>query len=378
MIEFSRVAIAAVAIAGTMAGVAKAGGYGAVLAYEEGISPRYFLGAPPALVERDVCATGYHSCSEIGQQDCCPDSQYCYIDSAWVPSCCDILSYCNNPCNITHYLCNITTTVSGTTSAASSCCQRPCSATVQYQCPSSLGASCCDLGFTCVSNGCISPPSSSITPDTSGCATGQFSCASSLGGGCCGLGDTCISSDAALLCSNPSATPIRNVTMPTTNGSSELSAGAKAAIGVSIGIVACLVIAGGLWFCMRSRRNLHGTQSPHSQPASENQNTSQAGPSDGRDGRVRPPGVSATRGYSGPHAVAGPYTRHSSHGNTPERGVPLVPVRPSDIMPPVEMGDSKEHSNVTSPGELNEVSTDYINANSENSKAMAELAADNT
>jgi hypothetical protein len=51
--------------------------------------------------------------------------------------------------------------------------------------------------------------------------------------------------------------------------------------------------------------------------------------------------------------------------------VPVSPESPGDIVPPVEIGNSREHSNVTSPGELSEVNTDYINVVAEN-KAVPE------
>jgi hypothetical protein len=373
MIRFYKFVIVAIV------GATEALEYGAVLEYGEGISPRYFLGSPPSLMKRDGCSLGSHSCSEIGLEGCCLDTQYCFVDSTWTASCCDLQSLCTNPCqNISHYYCNTTTTVSGTASVASGCCQRPCVATSQYQCPSSFGAGCCGLGFTCTtSSSCISPlPTAttllSIIP--SGCTTGQIGCPASVGGGCCDIGATCVSSDAALLCSSsPNPTGLR--TGEVFVGTSGLSTAAKAGIGAGLGIAACLALVGGLWFWMRQRKKSHRSVTPQTQSVDGAQEMSVSGASAARPERQR--GVSGARGYFGPHATVGPYTEHSSGGTTPLRGVPVAPVTPGDIMPPVEIGSSKEHSkehsNVTSPGEVNEVNTDYMSVAPESTEFRAEL-----
>jgi hypothetical protein len=371
MIRFHRFVIVAIAVA---IGVAEAEEkYGAILEYGEGISPRYFLGSPPSLMKRDGCAPGSHSCPEIGYEGCCPDTKYCYVDSTGTANCCDLLSTCNNPCDTSHYYCNATTTVSGTASVTALCCQRPCVATSQYQCPSSFGAGCCNLGYTCATSGCIPPVSTpttllSILP--SGCTSDQISCATSLGGGCCDVGATCISSDAALLCSSsPNPTGLRTGIVLV--GSSGLSTAAKAGIGAGLGIAACLALAGGLWFWMRQRKKPRGSVTSQSQSVNGRQEMSVSGASAGRPPRQRD--TSGARGYFGPDATVGPYTEHSSGGATPLRGVPIAPVTPGDIVPPVEIGSSKEHSNVTSPGELNEVNKDYMNAVPETTEHRAEL-----
>jgi len=75
-----------------------------------------------------------------------------------------------------------------------------------------------------------------------------------------------------------------------------------------------------------------------------------------------------TDDYFGPHARTGPYTDAS--GFTPvegmqsmlARGVPLSPDSPGDIVPPVEIGHSRENSNVTSPGiEMNGEREEEVN-----------------
>lgn len=40
----------------------------------------------------------------------------------------------------------------------------------------------------------------------------------------------------------------------------------------------------------------------------------------------------------------------NAHTGGLARGVPISPDSPGDIVPPVEIGNSREHSNVTSPG----------------------------
>jgi predicted lipid-binding transport protein (Tim44 family) len=149
---------------------------------------------------------------------------------------------------------------------------------------------------------------------------------------------------------------------------SGLSSGAKAGIGVGIGLFACLVIAGLLWFCMRRRKAARQAQTSSQQSESVS-----GGPSRGMSQTPRnrrSPGVSD---YFGPAAVAGPYTDHESPGNTRFTGVPVSPDNPNDIVPAVEIGNSKEHSNVTSPGEITDGSPGYIHSDPETTEFRAEL-----
>jgi hypothetical protein len=149
---------------------------------------------------------------------------------------------------------------------------------------------------------------------------------------------------------------------------SGLSSGAKAGIGIGVALFACLVIAGLLWFCMRRRKAARQAQIDSQQSESVS-----GGPSRGMtqtSGNRRTAGVSD---YFGPAAVAGPYTDHESPGNTPFTGVPVAPDNPSDIVPAVEIGNSKDHSNETSPGEHLDASPGYQYSAPETPEHRAEL-----
>lgn len=311
---------------------------------------------------------------------CCPDDQYCYVNSTGQAACCALGSNCDNPCSTSAlYLCG-TIRATGTASASPSCCQRPCSATDAYQCANSFGGGCCNLGFSCTTSACISTattPTTLVQVVPSGCTTGQFSCPSSIGGGCCNSGATCTNSDTTLLCASgttaPSALrtgadgmPVSGITQSSPD--SGLSTGAKAGIGVGITLFACLVVAGLLWFCMRRRKAARQAQ------ASSRQSDSLSGPAQSmsQSGAVKAHGKTDN---SGPVARSGPYTDYWSPGSQPNRGVPLSPESPGDIVGAVEIGHSRENSNVTSPSEIIEqnMNADYLTEVPENPEHRVEL-----
>ena len=124
-----------------------------------------------------------------------------------------------------------------------------------------------------------------------------------------------------------------------------LSSGAKAGIGAGVAIGALIVIGGLLWFCMAQRRRAkqRETEGSDSVPAMSQDGSKVTRPSQGRN----------NSDYFGPTAAAGPFTGDHlvspMSPGTNTRGVPLTPQRPGDIAVPVEI-DSRDHSNVTSPG----------------------------
>jgi len=90
--------------------------------------------------------------------------------------------------------------------------------------------------------------------------------------------------------------------------------------------------------------------------------------------------VGATRShgmtdYLGPTAQPGPYTDNESPGSQPARGVPLSPHSPGDIVGVVEIGHSKENSNVTPPGEKvdQNATPDYLEEIPESTEHRVEL-----
>jgi hypothetical protein len=87
-------------------------------------------------------------------------------------------------------------------------------------------------------------------------------------------------------------------------------------------------------------------------------------------GAARPTGISD---YFGPVAQSGPFTDNESPGSVPARGVPLAPNSPGDIVGAVEIGHSREHSNVTSPGEVIESTPDYLKEVPESTEHRFEL-----
>jgi len=124
-----------------------------------------------------------------------------------------------------------------------------------------------------------------------------------------------------------------------------LSSGAKAGIGAGVAVGALVVIGGLLWFCMAQRRRAKQgeTEGSDSVPAMSQDGSKVSRPSNGRQ----------TLDYFGPTAAAGPFSGdHLVSPASPganSRGVPLTPQSPGDIAVPVEI-DSRDHSNVTSPG----------------------------
>jgi hypothetical protein len=90
--------------------------------------------------------------------------------------------------------------------------------------------------------------------------------------------------------------------------------------------------------------------------------------------------VGATRShgvtdYFGPVARPGPFTDNESPGSQPARGVPLLPHSPGDIVGVVEIGHSREHSNVTSQGEVidQNATPDYMKEVPESTEHRVEL-----
>jgi hypothetical protein len=77
--------------------------------------------------------------------------------------------------------------------------------------------------------------------------------------------------------------------------------------------------------------------------------------------------------YFGPVARSGPYTDNESPGSVPARSVPLAPHSPGDIVGAVEIGHSRENSNVTSPGEVAESTPDYLKEVPESTEHRVEL-----
>lgn len=89
-----------------------------------------------------------------------------------------------------------------------------------------------------------------------------------------------------------------------------------------------------------------------------------------QSGGARPHGMSD---YFGPAARSGPFTDNESPGSVPARGVPLSPQAPGDIVGAVEIGHSRENSNVTPPGEVIEPAPDYLKEVPESTEHRVEL-----
>lgn len=146
--------------------------------------------------------------SDVDAVACCPNTQYCIVNTDFETQCCKLGSQCGNPCDAEHFYANqtVTTTSSGSTSVIvhTLCSPRSCSGSF-YACPSSQGGGCCGYGLDCATDTagagiCIGVTSAS-TAGTSGCATGQFQCGvSSSAEYCCSSGELCTSIQA------PSAT----------------------------------------------------------------------------------------------------------------------------------------------------------------------------
>ncbi|KAI9825671.1 MAG: hypothetical protein M1832_001015 [Thelocarpon impressellum] len=323
--------------------------------------PRYMLGSPPRLAERQAvfsCRPGESACLAINSTGCCPDSNYCYVNPQGQAKCCAAGSRCDDPCPISEYRCTVSSTAS--------CCLRPCPAPSGYQCPQSLGGACCSVGSACLSGNSCSSTINTATVNTvsaspTGCTTGQFSCPASAGGGCCNEGQSCTTLATNLFCAGGSgasstgrATRAGGSAGPTATGPAPastdqgLSSGAKAGIGVGV-TLGVLVLAGLVaWFVVARRR--------HARAQSEK--PAQAAPGGGMSDVSSPGGGGSTGAdYFGPHPTPGPFTEGhsavaSASGMAPayspyspgagggrEGAVPLTPQSPGDITTPVEIAE---------------------------------------
>ncbi|KAI1850662.1 hypothetical protein JX266_003944 [Neoarthrinium moseri] len=346
----------------------------------DGFSPRYYLGASPArqfVKRQDVasCESGEHNCLDLGPLGagkCCPNSMYCYFQPDWEVGCCGQGEACDPKCTQTtsyYYRWNITNTITsfstlpsstGTvpkviptliTSTAEACKPRKCSLTA-FLCPSQLGGNCCDNGQVCATNGCQVAVSSTPTlVPTRGCGgtPNAFSC--SIGGGCCQTGQVCTESNNQNVCSGEASIPTPSGA--TISSDNSLSQSSKAGIGAGVAIGAALVIGAVTWFCIRRRRTERRRRSaayarsqqgptPGADTTVVGSMSEVSGPTRGQ--RIHPSGL--VYDYFGPQATEGPYTQqegtpHETPGLA-ERGVPLQPHGPGDIVVPVEMGPGAE------------------------------------
>jgi hypothetical protein len=295
----------------------------------------------------------------VNSTSCCPNTKYCIVDSDYKAKCCDIGSECGNPCASSLYQCPSTTTVSGKPTVIPACCSRGCPQVSAFKCAASLGGGCCSYGSTCGSGGECKATAPSTTSSAivsiipSGCTTSQIACPTSIGGGCCDNGFSCTVVDNKNYCASASASAVRTgpdgVIATAESENKGLSTGAKAGIGVGIGIGACLVLALLLWFCVIHRR-LSKMESQRTASASVPAMSQGSGSAISK-GQPLVPGRQPSD-YFGPTAAPGPFTEDvTSPGTSPgvNRGVPATPQSPGDIQVPVEI-DSRNHSNVTSPG----------------------------
>ncbi|KFY45136.1 hypothetical protein V495_03096 [Pseudogymnoascus sp. VKM F-4514 (FW-929)] len=251
--------------------------YAAIPDIGAGLSPRNFLASQPQLEGRQSnfeCAPNHHRCQDTGfPNECCPDDQFCFVDKNFNSSCCAIGNNCAsvNVCtDLGSFYCNTTITPTATTSntrrASSSaphsitsppstakpsvvpaCCPRPCDASSEFQCPSSLGGICCTIGRTCILNGCVAtlPPSSSTTSSSiPSCATSNIPCTDGLGG-CCHSDAHCTALESTGYCATGSAAPTDlriggtaggGIIEKPSGGGGGLSTGAKAGIGAGVAI----------------------------------------------------------------------------------------------------------------------------------------------
>lgn len=163
----------------------------------------------------------------------------------------------------------------------------------------------------------------------------------------------CASAASSAIRTGPEGIVASGVSETETSKSSGLSTGAKAGIGVGVALGACVLVGALLWFCVVHRRNARAKMSQHesSAPALSQVSGSKA------DTNRPNPGPRSRSDYFGPSAKAGPFTDDmTSFGASPganSRGVPLSPDSPVDISAAVEI-DSRDYSNVTSPGYINE------------------------
>ncbi|KAG8158678.1 hypothetical protein KVR01_011800 [Diaporthe batatas] len=277
---------------------------------------------PASLAKRDGdCGDGRHPCSDLNSTLCCPNTDYCIINSTLQVQCCALGSNCGVTCGTASYFAEVTITeaitasssTTTTTGTAAACVGRPC-AGANYLCPQSMGGNCCAYGQACASNKqCLDFGGGGATTSTaggplpgptlatmipSGCSRqGDSTC--SVGGpgaattstGCCGAGYTCaVDSGSRAVCAP--ATSASSTAAPAPTGSDisvvssprGLSAGAKAGIAVGVVLAAALAIGGATWFCLRRRRR-HGARSTAT--TSANEMGSGVGGGGGRPGRHR-------------------------------------------------------------------------------------------
>lgn len=281
------------------------------------------------------CKSGQHSCLELGllgEGVCCDDTKYCFFNGSWVVQCCAFGSTCGSECGLNQIMANRTTTIvvtesptstrtdaasdmgpvtlfeSTTTSVQRGCAGRPCTGS-QYQCPSSLGGKCCPVGQTCVSNGCLAPPTS------------------------------------------PAPTTEATIVPTISSQSDGLSQGAKAGIGVGVVVVAAIIIGALTWLGRRESRRSTTYRSSAQTPPPPNAPGDMSEASGPSRPAVHQSGLAYD--YFGPDAVAGPYTdQDGTAQRTPnllEHGVPVRPRQPSDIAAPVEL-DSRLRADKANDG----------------------------
>ncbi|KAI1875315.1 hypothetical protein JX265_004373 [Neoarthrinium moseri] len=255
----------------------------------DGFSPRYYLGASPArqfVKRQDVasCESGEHNCLDLGPLGagkCCPNSMYCYFQPDWE------VALSSTPTLVP-------------------------------------------------TRGCGGTPNA-------------FSC--SIGGGCCQTGQVCTESNNQNVCSGEASIPTPSGA--TISSDNSLSQSSKAGIGAGVAIGAALVIGAVTWFCIRRRRTERRRRSaayarsqqgptPGADTTVVGSMSEVSGPTRGQ--RIHPSGL--VYDYFGPQATEGPYTQqegtpHETPGLA-ERGVPLQPHGPGDIVVPVEMGPGAE------------------------------------
>ncbi|TVY31153.1 hypothetical protein LHYA1_G000160 [Lachnellula hyalina] len=334
-----------------------------------GLGPRQYLGGLEGRDAGQCAQANSHNCVEVNQTDaCCPNSQYCIINTTGSVGCCAIGSNCGIECGSSAYICTTTVTNSGTATPTQACCPRKCTGTSQFPCASSLGGGCCPYGWMCQTgaNQCVSTaaptsdPVVSVSTIPSGCsAANQFSCASSLGGGCCGLGQQCVTSGTGNFCSATGSAMLTRTgsggliatAVPKPSEGKGLSTGAKAGIGVGVSLGALLIISTVMWFFLVHRHRARQSEGAFGPPAM----SQSSGGMNGGPVRRPSPGRGQPSDYFGPAAESGPFTedQHSaamSPGSN--RGVPTLPQSPNDIAAPVEI-DSRSQSNVTTSGVFN-------------------------
>ncbi|KAK4121136.1 hypothetical protein N657DRAFT_601967 [Parathielavia appendiculata] len=368
------------AVAGWLVAGAAAIAYERFVAVETGVilSPREYHVSPaqPLGKRQDGCNPESHPCNEIGPAGasiCCPNNQYCIINpmTTTLGACCHIGATCGAPCPEFQFQCNSTVTLTtGTltaTTTSPACCNRTCTQTSMFQCPSSLGGGCCAYGARCATDGhCLAAAAStpatttgslelSLAPPPPGCSTGQISCAATLGGGCCAATQSCtlVSGRAHCAATPPPTTTEKFSVVDADSAAGGLSPGATAGVAVGVVVGCGLVIGAVTWWCLRRRRRrmseAEGSSSA-TRPRPMGLVGRVVGGSGGREMSDENSDVMSGSGrlaglvqdYSGPAPGIGPYseTHSTSAVTTPgldRGGVPLQPNEPGDIAVPVEI-----------------------------------------